>query len=73
LIAIPIISHFYSPTTTWNPASRTSNEHTLGVPTQDITPSLMDVPTTTNPIKTSSRTGIAIERKLEEFENNLTK
>ena len=70
-MAMPI--HFYSPKTTWNAASSPSNEHTGGVPSQDITPLLMDVPTTRKSITTTSENGNAIERKLEEFENNLTK
>ena len=70
-MAIPI--YFYSPKTTWNTASRPNSEHTGRVPRHDITPSLMDVPTTRRPITTTSGNGNAIERKLEEFENNLTK
>ena len=71
LMAIP--NHFYRTKTTWNTASRTNSEHTGGVPSQDINPSLMDMPSTRRPITTSSGNGNAIERKLEEFENNLTK
>ena len=70
-MAIPI--YFYSRKTTWNTASRPNSEHTGGAPSQNITTSLMDVPTTGKPITTSSGNGNAIERKLEEFENNLTR